>query len=245
MTKDASGAGPAIPKILPKPKELMPGEEARDEAIVQTFNTNGLSPHVDPDDPDVRAAQNEYEAAQKRLREVSARKAMLKLVDASDDLDPDKVAELCEKEPWKKGGIEHLSKSLLGFVPEKFEALALKYPEGSPEYVRYMAARDKGREIYSQQMKVLLRQIWARFDADGSVTNKRELSEPLSNRLKGFAWSLQDNPVYEQQYGRVMWLCMNVGEVYMDKYGKSKASGRGYQQWSITPSGMDDPEPLP
>lgn len=229
MTKDA----PGIPKILPKPTELLPGLEAREDALVQNFNTNGLSPYADPDDPDVREAQNAFEAAQKRVREVTARKAMLKLVAAGDAPDPEKVAELCEKEPWKTGGLNQLNKSLMGFVPEKFEALALQKPEGSPERERLMAARDEARAIYWQQMKVLLRQTCAKFDGDALVKNKRTLYEPLSSKLWAFAQSIHENPAYEQQYGRIMWMALNLGEEYMNKYGRSKAFGPGYQQYSL------------
>lgn len=246
MTTDDSGVL-AGKKILPKPKELMPGVEAREEALVQSFNPQGLSPHIDADDPDVQAAQSEYEQAQAKLKATVQRKSMLKLAQSGDTLDPGNVAAICEKEPWKSGHPKTLQKSLLGFVPEKFEAAALRHPEGSEERTRLMAAHEQAKEIYMNQMKGAVRHIWAEFEQDRSVQNKRALSEPVSMRYGEFARSLQENPVYEQPYGRVMWVCLQIGQTYMRKYKNNSglAKGDGYQQYVLKPSEEpDDPSPV-
>lgn len=220
-------------KILPKARPLMPGEEERDAALVQTFNTNGLSPYIDPEDPDVKAAQNDYEAAQKKLRHTIQRKAMLKLVQDTGALDPDKVEELCANEPWKKGSLEQINKGLLGFVPEKFAAAAQMHPEGSPEHLRLNEAAERAANIYWDQMKVALRQTCAKFDNDPAITKKRTAYEPLSASLGGFAKSLEGQPLFDEQRGRIMWMALNLGEEYMNKYGSKGGSGPGYQQWSL------------
>lgn len=223
-------------KPLPRAQPLMPGEEAQDEALVQNFNKGGLVPTIDMDDPDIQAAQAHLQATIKR-------KTFLKLVTGDTSLDPAKVDELCAAEPWKKGTIEQVNKGLMGFVPEKFEARAKEFPEGSEEYTLFMEASQKAARIYWDQLKVDLRKTCAKFDNDASIKNKRLAYEPLSSSLWTFAQTLQDNPVWTQQYGRIMWMALNLGEEYMNKYGRDKAFGKGYQQWSLKLQGQE-PEPV-
>lgn len=233
----------ALPrKTAPKAQPLMPGEEERDDRLVESFNKGGLVPSVDMDDPDVKAAQSAYEAAQAKLQQTIRRKAMLKMVSETDSLDPARVQELCAAEPWNKGGLDQLNKALMGFVPEKFEARAETFPAGSDDYKLYRKAAEEAAGIYWQQLKTELRKTCAKFDNDASAASKRALYEPLSSRLWNFAQSLRDNPLYTQQYGRVMWMAMNLGEEYMNKYGKDKAGGPGYQQWRIALR-SEQPEP--
>lgn len=235
----------AIKKPLPKATPLMPGEEGQDEALVQAFNPLGLTPTIDMDDPDVRAALSAYDAAQAKLQQTIKRKAMLRLVQAGDSLDPERVEELCAAEPWKKGPVSQLNKGLMGFVPEKFEARALSFPEGSDEYRALMVARDKAAQIYWDQMKAELRKTCAKFDNDPTLKNKRLGYEPLSASLWSFAKTLEPMELWDQQRGRVMWMALNLGEEYMNKYGRDRASGPGYQQWSLRLENEEGPHSQP
>lgn len=226
-------------RILPVARPLMPGDERREEALIQQFNPRGLIHSIDADDPDVQAAQAALEQAQATLNSTIRRKGMIRLVQQGDALDPDKVTELCEKEPWKTGPLTQLNKGLMGFVPEKFEALAQSHPEGSPEYLRFMTARDEAREIYWTQLKTALRQTCTRFDSDPTIKNKRLAYEPLSTALWSFAKTLEPQALWDQQRGRIMWVALNLGEAYMNKYGKDRTSRAGYQQWSLTLEGAE------
>ncbi|MCD8526450.1 MAG: hypothetical protein LRY76_08980 [Alphaproteobacteria bacterium] len=230
-------------KALPKPVPLIPDEEERDENLVKAFNPQGLRPSIDMDDPDVQAAQSEFEAAQKKLQQTIKRKALLKVVNQADSLDPDKVEELCRAEPWKQGPITNIGKNAMGWVPEKFEARAQQYREGSEEYNIFMAARDKAAQIYWDQMKVELKITCAKFEKDPTIKNKRLAYEPLSAALWNFAKTLEPSELWDQQRGRIMWMALNVGEEYMKKHGREKASGPGYQQWAIKPADFE-PEPV-
>jgi hypothetical protein len=235
----------AIKKPLPKATPLMPGEEGSDEALVQTFNPLGFSPGPDTDDPDIKAAQNAYEAAQLKLKQVTQRKAMLKLVRQGDTLDPDKVAELCEKEPWKKGPVLEFNKGLMGFVPEKFEAAALEQPEGSAERTRLLSAFEKAKTIYWDQMKADMRRMCAQIQNDRSTTHKRSLHEPITANIYHMSRAMLESPVWNGPGGRLFWISHNLAPKFREIYGDDRmGSGPGYQQWSLKLT-SDSPDEMP
>lgn len=140
-------------KILPKARPVLPEVDKTDEQIIRAHNPGAALPKPDEDDPEILAAQAELRAAEEKLAKVTQDKTILKAVEQGEHLDPDRVEELCEAEPWKKGTLTELTKNHFGFVPEKFEMLAQLHPEGSEEHVKYMDARDRAREIYWNQVR--------------------------------------------------------------------------------------------
>ncbi len=240
-------------RVLLKPTPLMPDEESIERNIIEQHNLDPMALLVDGDE-DVRAAESEFEAARRKLEETKLRKAMMRL--ASADLDPDNVEELCEKEPWYKGKLTLLSISSFGFVPEKFEAAAKMKPEGSPERIRLIEARDRARVIYWDQIKADLRRITGPIEARRSNDARatRAAYEDQSMALWQFykRANLENSPLYKNQGGRVMWLALAIGEAFMKAHqggssGPALARGPGYQQMripAILPPEMDDAPPL-
>jgi len=199
-----------------KPSELMPEEDQTDTAILKRHNPSAL-PKVDldvSDDPEVLRAQRLVEEAQKELERVTRRQLLKQLVEGSHDLDPSKVNEYCEQEPWKLGNLLDLERSYFGFVPEKFEIKALEYPDGSQEREDFMRARDIARRIYWIQLKKDLFRMSsavvgrAGTDARGQRAGLEKISEELWHFYK--REKFEGNPVWKYQGARVLWAALNV-----------------------------------
>ncbi|MFP4314232.1 MAG: hypothetical protein ACLFR0_07890 [Alphaproteobacteria bacterium] len=194
-------------RILPKARPLMPDEDGQDEAIIRQYNPGSAKPLTDETDPDIIAARQAIIEAEEKLKETLRNKAALSLIAQAQDLDPDNVAELCEQERWKAGSLTDLSRRHFGFVPEKFEALANEYEEGSDEYERFMAARDEARAIYKKQIMADVRRATAKLDQKSSPIDRRAGYERLSTRLWHYykADKLEGDPVYKFQGARILW----------------------------------------
>jgi hypothetical protein len=224
------------PKLL-KPTPLMPDENEIDNAIAEQYGKrtdfSGGVPDVS-DDPDVRAAKEAAEKAQIELDRVKARKTMMRMVMDGAALDPDNVEELCKQEPWKKGDLTELSIAAFGFVPQKFEYLAKQHEEGSPEYERFIGARDEAYKLYDDQIKSAARQTVAGLRrTNDTAVGVRAAAETINARLNAFRKSakLEGDPLLSYQSGMLMRAMILVGFNVQGQKPSGLASGKGYQQW--------------
>ena len=149
-------------------------------------------------------------------------------------LDPDNVEELCKKEPWKKGELTELSIAAFGFVPQKFEYLAKQHEEGSPEYERFIGARDEAYKLYDDQIKSAARQTVAGLRrTNDTAVGVRAAAETINARLNAFRKSakLEGDPLLSYQSGMLMRAMILVGFNVQGQKPSGLASGKGYQQW--------------
>jgi hypothetical protein len=224
-------------RILPKPRPLMPDEDRADQAIMRRFNPASAMPMIDENDPEVLEAQRQAREAEERLRALITKKTILKLQEAGQALDPDKVEELCKKERWKAGELTDLSKEYFGFVPEKFEMLAKSHPEDSPEHQKYMEACMQARKIYWDQIKADVRKATAPLNKPDITPIKRRAGhEDISTQLWHFykRAGLENDPIYKYQGARILWAAEAGIRESFEKGGKTTTGrGNGYRKEKI------------
>lgn len=226
-------------KILPKAKPVLPEVDESDEQIIRTHNPGAALPKPDEDDPDILAAQAELRAAEEKLAKVTQDKIILKAVEKGEHLDPDRVEELCEAEPWKKGKLTELSKNLFGFVPEKFEMMAELHPEGSEDHIKYMEARDKAREIYWSQVREDVRRTAGPLNEIGNPQQRRTEYEAVNLSLWRCSNALKKDPLYQNQSARVFWAA-EFGMRHHFEKGAANYRANGYTRFKASVSEPDN-----
>lgn len=238
-----------VRRILPKPRLLAPDEDRVDESIIRQYNPAAALPKIDEDDPDILAARAAVREAERLLEMTVTSKKIALLRSAGQGLDPDRVEDLCEAERWKSGGLTDLSKERFGFIPEKFELLAQAYPEGTEDHARFIAARDKAREIYMHQIMADVIKATARYDQPSiDPVTRRSSYEDVASRLWQFykRARLEGDPVYGNQGGRIMWAAdQALRHRFYRQADESHSAGAGYQKWkikAILPDEMESPK---
>lgn len=228
-------------KILPKAQPVLPEVDESDEQIIRTHNPGAALPKPDEDDPDILAAQAELRAAEEKLAKITQDKIILKAVEKGEHLDPDRVEELCEAEPWKKGKLTELAKSHFGFVPEKFEMMAELHPEGSEDHTKYMEARDKAREIYWNQVREDVRRTAGPLNQIGDPLKRRTEYEAVNMKLWRFSNALKKDPLYQNQSARVFWAAEFGMRHHFEKGATNTThSANGYTRFKASVSEPDN-----
>lgn len=228
-------------KILPKARPVLPEVEESDEQIIRAHNPGAAPPRPDEDDPEILAAQAEVRAAEEKLAKVTQDKIILKAVARGEHLDPERVEELCETEPWKKGKLTELAKHHFGFVPEKFEMMAKLHPEGSDEHTKYMEARDQARKIYWNQIRHDVRQTAGPLNQIADQQQRRSEYEAVNTKLWRFSNALKKDPLYQNQAARVFWAAEFGMRHHFEKGATSPGSnGQGYTRFKMSVSDPDN-----
>lgn len=127
---------------------------------------------------------------------------------------PDKVEQLCEEQRWSESGVEAVSMSSFGNVPEYFEEIAQTFPEGSDSRERYMDAAKEAKEIYRQQILSDIRRFSSgkgRAEHENAAVRMRTISEQYKNINKAVS-------------ARAIWSSYMIGDWYMKK-NPSRANG--------------------
>lgn len=221
MSKDPKSK--VVGRILPKARPLIPDEDAQDQAILEAYNPDSVRQLIDENDPEITDIDAQIAALQEKRTNVVQLRMKRSLADLGVEMDPDKVVEYCEVEPWKAGALTQLSKSLFGFVPEKFEAAAEMHEEGSPEHKRFMTARDEARLIYDEQLK---RDSWRVFSSKKNKSSSRrdhraELETTASLMHSFYKRELERQEAYKYQAARFLKATMLLGDYFMNaSYGR-------------------------
>jgi hypothetical protein len=147
-------------------------------------------------------------------------------------LDPAKVQELCNDNPWSKQGLKVSGTFGFGTIPEQFEKASQAMPEGSKAQHAYHEAYLKAREIYRDQILADVRSVSKGKDRAGL--------EIVNQGLGRVAKLMEDQDNYVSN--RLIWAAHMVGDWYYKNNPNAKSdkpvSGKEYQQFRVGPNGL-------
>lgn len=117
-------------------------------------------------------------------------------------IDPAKVADMCQQEPWTTAEkVDEVPSHKFGYVTEKLEKAASLFPQGSAERDAYTQAFEIGKQIYFQNMK--------EFAYHGAKGKSRAEIEVVNTGLWHSAHKFENDGTYRMS--RLVKLCELLG----------------------------------
>ena len=209
-----------------------------------TNNPEPLMPEFDEqEDRLAREANRAFEMEEHMVQTPVNNGPVISGVPMDEMLDPERVEEYCEREPWMLSDLSsaHIN-GKFGLIPARFQYLASK-AEAAGDYGQeslYANAAKQAGRIYHQQMKKSFRQLEANMDRSTignfaqslwrNVTIPTEKDDQAVSRFIGLEkFSQMDDEMKHFAARRVFmnskWLALQINEIPVNRHTGPRLGG--------------------
>ena len=183
----------------------------------------------------IAAANKNFELEANLAKAPVVNDEVLPGVPMDEDLDPAKIEEYCEREPWLLSPLFNMASSgKYGIIPERFKHKAgqLEQEGRTQEAAAHMEAYDKGRKLYWRQMQKSFRELESKMSRKqiGMFAQNLWVSTTIPVEEKGAGISRffdrarldQMDPEMQELardavYKASRWMAMVINEIPLDK----------------------------